>query len=77
MADFKGRNSLKSSRISFREEIKYLTDPENRFLKSKYKNYRRFNLFEFQLYGRVSRNFMPIKLLKERNQRIIDKFIRG
>ena len=67
MADFKGRNSLKSSRISFREEIKYLTDPENRFLKSKYKNYRRFNLFEFQLYGRVSRNFMPIRLLRERS----------
>ena len=70
MADFKGKNSLASSRAIFIEELKYLTDPVNVGFKNNYVNYRRFNLFEFQLYGRVSRNFVPISLLtRERMNR--------
>ena len=66
MSNFKGKNSLASSKVIFDEEIRYLTDPTNTTYRDVYENYRRFTLFEFQLYGRVSRNFVPIRLLRER-----------
>tara|TARA_R100000008_G_scaffold86838_1_gene81973 strand:- start:2121 stop:3461 length:1341 start_codon:yes stop_codon:yes gene_type:complete len=63
---FKGSNSLSNTRELFVQRLKYRTEEENRYLSEKYPNYLRFNLFEYTMYGRISRSHLPMDLNKER-----------